>query len=344
MTTQSGAFRGAGIGGGVISQQEHTLPSVFDIWAQQSLADSVKPAFKHVVKFMGLWYPKETKSVNKWFDELYLGFSLFLDTYYLKNYGGSFSENFYGMKRINPKTSQIPMGGDRLKSLFFISVWPYLRGKLDELQAKLSEVAEERRTSIPKFFLKYYPYFKTLLAAAAIIFQIAYIFNYSTIPTPFLWLSNSKLIKLTPEDLLQFESIPLHLQNGGLLTKLWRFIISIPSVFGRLFAYGLFFVQFLEFFYASDAAKELSSAHQRSQPPIHPVMKLSEPEVLTMEVDKCPLCFRRRVNDTVLSVSGYVFCYSCIDAYIRREGLCPITYLPATTNELIRLYKNNNTV
>ena len=43
---QTGAFRGAG----VISQQEQTLPSVFDIWAQQSLADSIKPAFKHLIK------------------------------------------------------------------------------------------------------------------------------------------------------------------------------------------------------------------------------------------------------------------------------------------------------
>jgi peroxin-12 len=332
---QSGAFRGAG----VISQQEQTLPSIFDIWAQQSLADSVKPAFKHLVKFMGIWYPKETKSVNAWFDELYLGFSLFLETYYLKNYGGSVSENFYGMKRISPSSLKTPIGKDRLKSMFFVSVWPYLRGKLDDLQTKLSEVAEARRTNIAKFFLKYYPYFKTLLGAAAILFQIAYIFNYSTVPTPFLWAANSKLVKLTPEDLLRFESIPLHLQDSGLLTKLWRFIISIPSVFGRLFTYGLFFVQFLEFFYASDAAKELSTAHQRSQPPTHPVMKLTEPEILTMEVDKCPLCFRRRINDTVLSVSGYIFCYTCIDSYIRREGLCPITYLPATTDQLIRLYK-----
>ena len=58
--------------------------------------------------------------------------------------GASFSENFYGMKRVNPSTNKTPMGGDRLKTLFFISVWPYLRGKLDELQARLGEVAEER--------------------------------------------------------------------------------------------------------------------------------------------------------------------------------------------------------
>ena len=81
--TQSGAFRGAG----VIAQQEETLPSVFDIWAQQSLSDSIKPALKHIVKFLGLWYPKETKTTQKWLDEIYLLFSLFLENYYMNHYG-----------------------------------------------------------------------------------------------------------------------------------------------------------------------------------------------------------------------------------------------------------------
>lgn len=83
MPTQTGAFRGAG----VISEQSQTLPSVFDIWAQQSLAESIKPALKHLAKFLSNWYPKESKTTIKWLDEFYLAFSLFLENYYLKNYG-----------------------------------------------------------------------------------------------------------------------------------------------------------------------------------------------------------------------------------------------------------------
>ncbi|KAE9552588.1 hypothetical protein FO519_004205 [Halicephalobus sp. NKZ332] len=336
-TTQSGAFRGAG----VIVQQEETLPSVFDIWAQQSLSDSIKPALKHLVKFLGIWYPKETKTTQQWLDEIYLLFSLFLENYYLNHYGGSFSENFYGMKRVIPNLGRPPSGKQKTRSLFFICLWPYIRGKLDNVQTRLAEVREHQRTKLGSLFLKYYPYLKSGLAGAVILFQIAYIFNYSSTPNPYLWLSGVRLEKLTPADLMKFQSIPLHLQDLSFTTRLWRFIISIPSVFGRLFTYGLFFVQFLEFFYSSDAAKELSNAHVRQKPPVHPTKKITEIEVLTMEVDKCPLCYRRRVNDTILSISGYVFCYSCIDSYVRKEGICPVTFLPATTSELVRLYNGN---
>uniref|UniRef100_A0A7E4W5U1 Peroxisome assembly protein 12 n=1 Tax=Panagrellus redivivus TaxID=6233 RepID=A0A7E4W5U1_PANRE len=336
MAVQTGAFRGAGV---VSATTEATLPSVFDIWAQQSLSDSIKPALNQVVNFTSLWYPKKCQNIKKYFDELYLGFSFILDGYYLRNYGGSFAENFYGIKRIDSKTNKPPVDKNRMKSMFFITIWPYLRAKLDKLHERLTAISDQQRTRFTTLFLKYYPYLKTVIGIATVIFQLAYVFNFAKTPAPFLWLAGCHLEKLTPADLMAFDTLPLHLQSGGPLTRLWRFIVSIPAVFGRLFTYGLFFVQFLEYFYASGTADQFSTTHQRGSPPKHPAKRLTEAEVLTLEVDKCPLCYRRRVNDTVLAVSGYVFCFSCIDGYVRREGLCPVTYLPATVNELVRLYK-----
>lgn len=75
--------------------------------------------------------------------------------------------------------------------------------------------------------------------------------------------------------------------------------------------------------------------------PAHPANILTESQILTMDVGKCPLCYRERQNDTALSVSGYVFCYSCIYDFIRREQKCPITNIPASTKELIKIYQSN---
>lgn len=63
-----------------------------------------------------------------------------------------------------------------------------------------------------------------------------------------------------------------------------------------------------------------------------------EQQVLCMEVNKCPLCKRTRNNDTVLSVSGYVFCHPCIYNFVSLEGRCPVTSVPASVTELVKLY------
>ncbi|VDP14843.1 unnamed protein product [Soboliphyme baturini] len=52
----------------------------------------------------------------------------------------------------------------------------------------------------------------------------------------------------------------------------------------------------------------------------------------------CPLCHKPRRNDTVLVTCGFVFCYSCIHKYLQENGRCPITGIPATNAQLIRLF------
>ena len=55
-------------------------------------------------------------------------------------------------------------------------------------------------------------------------------------------------------------------------------------------------------------------------------------------VRRCPICGGRRRNETALSVSGFVFCHECISNYLKQHGVCPVTKLPAKTNNLVRLY------
>lgn len=54
----------------------------------------------------------------------------------------------------------------------------------------------------------------------------------------------------------------------------------------------------------------------------------------------CSLCNKDFRNPTCLAVSGYVFCYTCIEEYVKRNGKCPITFVNCTLQSLHKIYKN----
>lgn len=53
----------------------------------------------------------------------------------------------------------------------------------------------------------------------------------------------------------------------------------------------------------------------------------------------CGLCMQQWVVPTVVSVSGYVFCFRCIIHHLQTvEQCCPVTKLPANIDNLKRIY------
>ncbi|KHN71184.1 Putative peroxisome assembly protein 12 [Toxocara canis] len=124
------------------------------------------------------------------------------------------------------------------------------------------------------------------------------------------------------------------------MNRLWRSFIALPGILSRTFGYVLLFVQFVDFFYNSDLGAQQRSLLNRNanKIPVAPHKRLRETSVMLLETDKCPICLRHRHNDTVLNVSGYVFCYECISDFVRRERKCPVTSLPATMNNLIQIF------
>ncbi|KAG5309355.1 PEX12 protein, partial [Acromyrmex insinuator] len=79
--------------------------------------------------------------ILQWTDEGYLIFNVCLQRYYLKRYFASFSETFYGLKRvtiINSKTGlQKKLSHkQQILSLIIIVTFPYLKNKLVQLSSK----------------------------------------------------------------------------------------------------------------------------------------------------------------------------------------------------------------
>ncbi|CAI4228585.1 unnamed protein product [Auanema sp. JU1783] len=323
-------------------------PSTFDIISQESLTKSLKPALGHLLKFLSLTKPQKFRTAYRYYEELYLIFDFLLQSHYLRHYGGTFSENFYSMKRTGDTTLQPPSSGMAFaKSLAITSLWPYLSDKLDAIHKRLKDelqlphlsTSSEAVKKAKKMFVALWPWIKRILSIATTIMQILYMINRSRFNSPLLYLAGVRLEKLTPEDIANFESIPLHLQGTGILSRLYRFILSLPGVFSRIFGYCLFFVQFIDYIYSGDFNSQLTKLSKGNTliPPA-PHEMLNSEFVHSMETSKCPLCHNKRINDTALSVSGYVFCYSCISDYVKKYKRCPITNNPTTVADLIRLY------
>lgn len=115
---------------------------------------------------------------------------------------------------------------------------------------------------------------------------------------------------------------------------------------------GVFFLQFLEWWYSSEnqnTVKTLTSL-PAPPPPLHLQEEHSSRESASVSANhskkvqlgpdsrNCPLCRRPRANATVLSTSGYVFCYRCIYVYVKANRRCPVTGYPTELQHLIKIY------
>nr|XP_025963032.1 peroxisome assembly protein 12 isoform X2 [Dromaius novaehollandiae] len=102
---------------------------------------------------------------------------------------------------------------------------------------------------------------------------------------------------------------------------------------------GVFFLQFLDWWYSSENQETIKSltALPTPPPPVHldhGVDSALLPKLKTM----CPLCRKIRANATVLSTSGYVFCYRCVYNYVKTHQRCPITGYATELQHLVKLY------
>eukprot|EP00258_Populus_trichocarpa_P030773 XP_024446792.1 peroxisome biogenesis protein 12 isoform X1 [Populus trichocarpa] len=52
----------------------------------------------------------------------------------------------------------------------------------------------------------------------------------------------------------------------------------------------------------------------------------------------CLLCSQKRANPSVVTISGFVFCYACIFKYLSQYNRCPVTLMPANVDQIRRLF------
>ncbi|EAW14525.1 ubiquitin-protein ligase peroxin 12 [Aspergillus clavatus NRRL 1] len=126
-------------------------PSLFELLAEQQLSDLLPPSLRYLLAVATHRHPRYLLRILNSYDEVYALLSLIVERYYLRNFGGSFTENFYSLKRervLRTKNGEIPRAqlgapgpvreslklrsSDVWKNLLVMVGIPYLKRKLDE--------------------------------------------------------------------------------------------------------------------------------------------------------------------------------------------------------------------
>lgn len=129
--------------------------------------------------------------------------------------------------------------------------------------------------------------------------------------------------------------------RGHFIWKLTSFLFKVLHTFSD-YSRGLlltivFLFKFLEWWYASESY--LKPQKPTIPPPPRAPKRASGSLELPRDTSLCPMCKNKRTNPTLLSVSGYVFCYTCVQPHVQQHKNCPVAKIPATTAHLRRLFE-----
>uniref|UniRef100_A0A8D0GJB6 Peroxisome assembly protein 12 n=1 Tax=Sphenodon punctatus TaxID=8508 RepID=A0A8D0GJB6_SPHPU len=338
-------------------------PSIFEVVAQDSLMSAVRPALQHVAKVLAESNPGRYGFLWRWFDEIYTLLDLLLQQHYLSRCSASFSENFYGLKRIalrdKQRVQRLASAGlpqkRHWKSLLFLVLIPYLKTKLEKLVSSLRE--EDEYSIHPpssswkcfyRAFLAAYPFVNMAWEGWFLSQQLCYILGKAQHHSPLLRLAGVRLVRLTVEDMQALEhksATPTPSQQPVCSVKeqvqsaVKRALGGVAFSLSTGLSVGVFFLQFLDWWYSSENQETIKSltALPTPPPPVHLDHGTDSPLLPKLKT-VCPLCRKIRANDTVLSTSGFVFCYRCVYMYVKSHQRCPITGYATELQHLVKLY------
>ncbi|XP_067393892.1 peroxisome assembly protein 12 [Emydura macquarii macquarii] len=338
-------------------------PSIFEVVAQDSLMSAVRPALQHVAKVLAESNPGRYGFLWRWFDEIYSLLDLLLQQHFLSRCSASFSENFYGLKRIalgdSKRLQQLASAGlpkkQHWKSLLLLVLIPYLKTKLEKLVSSLREEDEYSihppSSSWKRFyraFLAAYPFVNMAWEGWFLTQQLCYILSKAQHHSPLLSLAGVRLVRLTVEDIQALEQKlatatanqqPPHSIREQVRSAVKKAFGGVALSLSTSLSVGVFFLQFLDWWYSSENQETIKSltALPTPPPPVHLNHGRGSPLLPKLKT-VCPLCRKIRANDTVLSTSGFVFCYRCVYNYVKSHQRCPITGYATELQHLVKLY------
>jgi len=283
-------------------------PSLFELLSEQQLASLLPPSLRYLLAVSTHRYPRYLLPVLNSFDEVYAVLMLLVERHFLRTYGGSFTENFYGLKRarvLRVKGGEAPRAqlgasesvrdavklseGDVWRNLATLVGLPWLKRKLDEgydVHAAHSNILgtayrerdglragagiKERLMFYYKWFLRnIYPSVNAAYYFSLILFNLAYLFDGSKYHSPFLWLIGTRIRRLGGADYAAIEALtqpakvsPARPGEGGSIFTPRNIARSIKprllSSLKILLPTSIFALKFLEWWHASDFARQLS--------------------------------------------------------------------------------------
>ncbi|ENI06200.1 hypothetical protein COCC4DRAFT_166382 [Bipolaris maydis ATCC 48331] len=314
-------------------------PSLFELLSEQQLSSLLPPSLRYLLAVATPRYPRYLLPVLNSFDEVYALLMLLVERHFLRTYGGSFTENFYGLKRarvLRVRGGEIPraqlgasdsvreavkLGRDDVwKNLAVLVGLPWLKRKLDEgydvhaAHANLlgpgynrereglraGATIKERLMHYYKWFLRnIYPSVNAAYYFSLLVFNMAYLFDGTKYHSPFMWLIGSRIRRLGEADHKAIELAtaprnvgPARPGEGGSIFSPRNLARSVQprllSSLKILLPTSIFALKFLEWWHASDFARQLSRKAAENielPPPILPSLPPSAKQQGSKQAD-----------------------------------------------------------
>lgn len=271
-------------------------PSLFEVLSEQQLNSLLPPTLRYLLTVATHRHPRYLLRILNSFDELYALAMLVVERHYLRTRGGSFTENFYGLKREKALRGEVPRASmsaphlvretlkltstDVWKNLFVLVGVPYLKRKLDEsyevnAPRALLGAAYTRMPDNPTLrdrFIHYYRWFlrniyPSVNAAyyfAMLAFNLAYLFDRSKYHSPLMWLIGTRIRRMTGADYQAIDALNATVKaadrrpGSQSLFSPRNIGSQVLSSLSLALPMSIFALKFLEWWYQSDFAKQLS--------------------------------------------------------------------------------------
>lgn len=270
-------------------------PSLFEILSEQQLNSLLPPTLRYLLTVLTQRYPRYLLRALNSFDELYALVMLIVERHYLRSRGGSFTEHFYGLKREKALAAEIPRAStaaasivretlklgsaDVWKNLAVIVGVPYLKRKLDEsheieaprallganyTRMPANPTVKQRVLHYYKWFIRnIYPSVHAGYCFAVLAFNLAYLFDGTKYHSPLMWLIGTRVRRMNGADYKALEELDKPKPGLPPAAGLSMFHPRTlgPRILGSLsmaLPMSIFALKFLEWWYASDFAKQLT--------------------------------------------------------------------------------------
>lgn len=294
-----------------------SLPSVFELLAQERLTDLIRPCLRQILKFLNDIRPlsRTIRTLYQYKDEFILLIESIIQWFYLHSYSALVGEHFYSLKRT---------ANHRLRSMIFSVFLPYVQIKLDSLHDQIAQNNttttnnNKYRRALFYFVLKLLPKIQVFIEGVCWLYRLGYAFGRIEYYSPALQLAGVKLIYAK-------EKTPTVMPT----TTTGRLFAAISQIMSS----GLFLIQFIDWWNSTNKSKQ-NSTSTTVAPPL-PRTTSNQPAVGRRQ---CPLCRQQCNVPTAVLGSGYVYCNACITDYVKRYHRCPTTNQPVTEEQLIKIY------
>jgi len=278
------------------------LPSVSELLAQERFTSLMRPCLQQVLKFLQRIHPLSNlfKILYQYKDELILVIEGILQWFYLHFHSALVGEHLYGLKRT---------ANHRLRSLIFSVFLPYVKVKLDSLHEQMRTDSTNHHTSL-YLILQILPKIQLFIEGLCWLYRLSYGLGLTKYYSPTLQLANVKLTYAK-------DPSPLIIQTSSTASRFF-------SIISQIISNGLFVIQLIDWWNKNYSSKQNL-----------PITTQTRSANCTKR--QCLLCRQPCNTPTVILGSGYVYCYTCIDDYVKRYHRCPTSHQPVTNEHLIKI-------